>query len=130
MLADGNSASAVGMWTYPETLGSTPSPRLGSSLTYVPSKRSCLLFGGASHEQQLSNDLYELNLVTNAWRLVGGATRPPPRYDHLAVLVHRRRGANGAVAASPGAELLLVFGGSSGVGVLDDLWAFDIGTQQ
>lgn len=41
---------------------STPSPRVGASLVYNEQLDSCILFGGASHEQGSYNDLFTLSL--------------------------------------------------------------------
>ncbi|KAI9202682.1 uncharacterized protein BJ171DRAFT_600694 [Polychytrium aggregatum] len=92
-----------------------PSPRAGHSLTLVPEKGVAALFGGASHEEGPQNDLVLFELATKRWiRPPQLLSKPPPRYEHAACLVHRR-----------GIPTLLVFGGSDGEQVLNDLWAFN-----
>ena len=39
-----------------------PSPRAGHSLTFDSESLSCLVFGGASHEHGLSNELFKLDI--------------------------------------------------------------------
>lgn len=39
-----------------------PSPRAGHTLTYNPNNNECVLFGGASHEDGLYDDIYRLDV--------------------------------------------------------------------
>ena len=110
-----------------------PSPRTGSCLLYSSKTRAVYLFGGASHEEGLTNTLYKLSLgmtlyffanfddllETLIWKKVvlnKGAKEPKTRYDLAAqlVLVNNK-------------EYIVVFAGCSENGLENDLWMFDIG---
>ncbi|KAJ3415421.1 Radial spoke head 14 [Chytridiales sp. JEL 0842] len=118
------SSSSSPLWSFPHTAGFIPAPRVGASLTFVPHKNSCFLFGGASHEDGFKNDLYTLNASTGIWTFLSpNGARPTPRYEHAMALVHRK-------SSEPSTELkptLLLFGGASEECLLNDLWALDIG---
>ncbi|ORZ36182.1 hypothetical protein BCR44DRAFT_1432952 [Catenaria anguillulae PL171] len=95
-----------------------PSPRTGSSTVPTPDGRF-LVFGGASAEEGLSNDLYELSIdtvtETASWKplnhLHSGAL-PMPRYDHAAFFIDNQ---------------MIVMGGAGPDGsCLNDVWVYDI----
>ncbi|KAI8852412.1 hypothetical protein BC829DRAFT_75298 [Chytridium lagenaria] len=115
-------------WVFPSVGGRVPSPRVGCTVTAVPGQNGCLLFGGASHEEGFRNDLFWLDLGTMTWteaRISEGPI-PKPRYEHMAAVVFRRDGANPDLRSPH----LLVFGGSSEEGLLNDLWDFDLATRK
>jgi hypothetical protein len=55
-------SAATATWFAPFTAGHIPSPRVGATLTYASEKESCIMFGGASHEDGFTNDLFAFNL--------------------------------------------------------------------
>ncbi|KAI9325911.1 hypothetical protein DFJ73DRAFT_867781 [Zopfochytrium polystomum] len=108
--------------------GAGPSPRVGASMTYLPSTTTCAVFGGASHEEGFRNDLYLLNFETKSWTEVKISEKdlPTPRYEHCAAAVKWRE----QEQATPKRECLFVFGGSSEKGLLNDCWIFDFEKQK
>ncbi|KAI9218177.1 hypothetical protein BC828DRAFT_389328 [Blastocladiella britannica] len=105
-----------------------PSPRTGASLVSLGTKTRnlFLVFGGASVEEGLSNELYVLEAdaasAVAVWDKIQPITSPdhptpPPRYDHAAVAME--------------ADGVLICGGAGPDGVcLDDLWSFDMETRE
>ncbi|KAJ1567275.1 hypothetical protein HK096_010409 [Nowakowskiella sp. JEL0078] len=60
--------SAVPVWIPVVTTDLAPSPRVGNSLTYISGKVGRLiLFGGANHEEGVSDELFEFNIETYKW---------------------------------------------------------------
>ncbi|KAI8811371.1 hypothetical protein BJ742DRAFT_139280 [Cladochytrium replicatum] len=95
---------------------SEPSPRVGHSTTTLHSS-SLIVFAGANHEQGPLNDTYVVDCGSWIWKRIKTGRSPKARYEHSATLVQRA-----------GKSFLLVFGGSDGVGVLNDVWILDLET--
>ena len=85
----------------------------GHSLTSIHQGRSLLKFGGSSAGQQRINDLYALDVQDLLWRPIqASGAAPVPRTAH------------GSVSFSGGSRML-VFGGASRQGRLNDLHMLD-----
>ncbi|KAF0698061.1 Aste57867_11309 [Aphanomyces stellatus] len=96
-------------WTHGSTVGTPPSARANPSL--VVHDNRAIVFGGWDGHTRF-NDVVCLDLTT--WRWTRGALRddtevPAPRTDHSAVWW-------------PKGEAMVVFGGTSVHGPLDDVW--------
>lgn len=100
-------------WTLLETKGDIPVARCGH--TVVRGSSALILFGGEDARRRKLNDLHMLKLTSLTWlplRCKGQA--PSPRSNHVATLYDDK--------------LLLVFGGSSKSGTLNDLYSLDFDT--
>lgn len=104
-----------------------PSPRAGCSLVYHP-KANCILFGGASHEDGVLNDIYQLNhskLFLNQanfqWNQIEVKSEivPNPRYEHSSQIVERKEDL----------ELLVMFG-TCETHPFGDVWSFNLTTNK
>jgi len=103
---------------------SPPSPRIGHSIHYLKKRKEIVLFGGASIEEGTSNDIYIYNIKKNTWnkqKVVykesnGKLSKiPEPRYEHTGVIVENEKGE----------EELFVFGGTTGVKLLNDSFIYN-----
>eukprot|EP00759_Apiculatamorpha_spiralis_P001958 PhF_6_TR1064/c0_g1_i1/m.2236 len=110
---------ALGSWNSHSCTGIAPSPRTGQSLTVIPEslrpEKYLLLFGGKapSCECGYSNEVFMLETQTYRWRkITAGQTNPTPRANHSATFV--------------GTHSLVIVGGESHVGWLNDVWLFDL----
>ena len=96
-------------WSAVSPSGPTPAPRAGQSWTVDPSSAVAYLFAGQDAGSDLS-DLWAYDLTADAWqRLEPDGDRPTPRHDHSAAWIDGFG--------------LVVFGGRTDSGVLDDFWA-------
>ena len=107
-------------WTELAPTGTPPAPRYGYSLEFDPNRQRAILFGGVPYGGIPFNDVWALTLGGGplAWtRLFPGGTGPSPRYVHLATYdgVHDR---------------MLVSGGASGSGTLQDVWRLQFSSDQ
>lgn len=111
-----------------------PSPRAGHSFVFDPESNASYVFGGASHEEGLSNEIYQLDhggliqyiakcpnsssavTATLTWRFLDLEGKPPARYEHCAVLASRR-----------GRRVMLVLFGAADEQPLGDIWSLDLG---
>lgn len=79
---------------------------------------SLYVFGGtdsAKAPRTYLGDLWEYNLDTNSWKELipkYAAYRPEPRAGHVMFLAGR---------------MIYIWGGESATGLLNDMWAFDLG---
>ena len=75
--------------------------------------------------------IYSVNefIVSLEWKSISvtGSSIPPPRYEHLSVVVDRKINRNSSSKESSSKECMLIFGGSGDQGLLNDVWSFDIG---
>jgi len=103
---------------------SPPSPRIGHSLHYLKKSKEIVLFGGASIEEGTSNDIYIYNLSKNKWtkqKIVykesnGKLSKiPEPRYEHTGIIIENK----------DGEEELFIFGGTTGVKLLNDSFIYN-----
>jgi tRNA wybutosine-synthesizing protein 3 len=93
------------MLTNKPHLSENPSPRTGHS--FIPTnKNSFLMFGGASHEEGISSDLFSFDFDSLKFKNII-SNGPSKRYDH---------------AANYYKNALYVFGGASDSELLSDLW--------
>lgn len=97
-------------WSPVFTAGNTPSPRSRHTATLV--KSTLWVVGGLGEGQTVFNDVYTLNTSSMVWSkpVIKGTTPMPPRWGHSAI----RSG-----------SLIIIFGGHSGVHVLNDLYILD-----
>jgi len=102
-------------WTQLSPAGAGPSPRYSCSLQLDPNRQRAILFGGATFPTSppnIYNEVWALSLTgsTPVWTQLAPAGTPPgPRYLHYAV-------------DDPVHDRMLVSGGSSGLGTLEDVW--------
>uniref|UniRef100_A0A6B2L260 BTB domain-containing protein n=1 Tax=Arcella intermedia TaxID=1963864 RepID=A0A6B2L260_9EUKA len=76
------------------------------------------VFGGYDNQTGLSNDLYELNIETNTWKLLSdnNLVKPSPRYSHVSVILKTNT-----------RKYVLIFGGRGAQSlVFNDIWRYDI----
>jgi hypothetical protein len=101
----------VASWTAVSPAAPGPDPRWGHSWTVDPSNAVAYLFGGRG-SSDLFGDVWAYDLSADRWsELQPDGDRPVPRFEHGAAWID---------------ELgLVVFGGRTEAGPLDDFWAFD-----
>jgi len=98
-------------WSELQAVGAAPAPREDHTWTATADGATAYLFGGRDGAT-IYEDLWAYDLATDAWSQVSDAgAGPPARFGHNA-------------AWTPGIGLV-VFGGQSGAGFLNDLWAYD-----
>jgi hypothetical protein len=97
------------MWTELEPGNATPSPRSNPALVFDPAGRDWL-FGGRI-DGGYSAELWSLNPLTNTWTQHPVDGGPSPRASHDAVW-------------DTVGQRLIVFGGQTEQGVMNDLWVF------
>jgi N-acetylneuraminic acid mutarotase len=111
-----------------------PSERFWGSLVYRDQQRDYLWFGGHDNTNLGNkNDLYRFDPETNVWhRLFEGDTwnKPgnalcdfPPDFATIAPNSPERRHAAGLIWSNA-CERLLLFGGKTDCGIVDDLWSY------
>jgi len=105
---------------------SPPSPRIGHSIHYLRKRKEIVLFGGASIEEGTSNEIYIYNLSKNTWnkqKIVykesnGKLSKiPEPRYEHTGFIIEKEN-----------EEELFIFGGTTGVKLLNDCFIYNFET--
>lgn len=117
---------STGSWVFFNTTGAPPTPefaRHASELVYAPVEDRLYVFGGHDGTAMgRRNDLWRFELQTRAWMAVSaGDTEPRQpncraperREEHALVYLQAQR-------------RLMVFGGESGCGLLDDLWYYNL----
>lgn len=82
---------------------------------WEPDTRSILLFGGQSDSAPYHNDFWRFDTASREWREIQADPRPGARHFY-------------AAAYDTAASRLLLFGGSTAGGSVDDLWAFGTGS--
>ncbi|MHC5081118.1 MAG: Kelch repeat-containing protein, partial [Planctomycetota bacterium] len=111
-------------WNLLPASGTAPSSRQGHTAIYDPDNHRMVLFGGTTSAFGFGgalDDLFTLDLTSGAegwteWLPATTGTPPSSRWGHTAVF-------------DPGAKRMIVFGGDDGaLGVLNDVWAFDLTT--
>ena len=101
----------VARWTAVAPATAGPGPRSGHTWTVDPSSAAAYLFGGRG-SAGLAGDVWSYDLTSDRWtQLQPDGDGPPPREGHSAAWVDGLG--------------LVVFGGRTGAGVLDDFWAYD-----
>ncbi len=101
-------------WTQLAPTGTPPAARASHSAVYDPAGDRMIVFGGTFADIRLG-DVWALSLAgTPAWtQLAPTGTPPAPRASHAAVL-------------DPARDRMIVLGGSSAAGYLDDVWALSL----
>lgn len=100
-------------WSGVDPSGEAPSPRSDGTWTTDPSSAIAYLFGGRGSGGDI-DDLWAYDLTADAWRrLEPAGERPTARREHVAAWVDGLG--------------LVIHGGRTDSGVLDDLWAYDPG---
>jgi hypothetical protein len=109
-------------WSKVATTGTSPSARSSTAAVYNPNTKEMIVFGGNTSASGLSfsplNDVWALNLATNAWRSVATTgTAPAARLFHTA-------------AIDAASSRLYVYGGGDANAFqgpfLRDLWSLDL----
>jgi flagellar hook capping protein FlgD/galactose oxidase-like protein len=102
-------------WGLLATAGTTPAGRAFHSLIYDPIRDRALLFAGAA-SSGLVNDVWELTFSgTPTWtQIVPAGTPPSPRQAPSAIY-------------DPVRDVMLVFGGSTSAGRVNDVWQLSLG---
>jgi N-acetylneuraminic acid mutarotase len=90
---------------------SAPPPTTGHSLTSID--HFALYFGGASHEEGVSSQLYRLDYASWTWSKIL-SEGPCARHEHGAALIKYQKKPH-----------LFIFGGVSDTELLHDCWLFD-----
>jgi hypothetical protein len=96
---------------------SVPCPRAGHSICYDKTSNSCVLFGGANHEQGMLNDMYTLDMDSFTWIRLKDATIPA-RYEHVAFITERNNQS----------EMIVMYGAGTDH-PLNDVWSFNMVTR-
>ena len=106
-------SAGLARWSAISPSGLTPAPRADQSWTVDPSSAVAYLFAGRGDGSDL-DDLWAYDLTADVWeRLEPAGDRPAPRHDHVAAWIEGLG--------------LVVFGGRTDSGALDDFWAYDPG---
>src|SRR5262249_2237616 len=105
--------------------GSSTSPaargQIQGQFVYDSTHRRFVLFGGRCFDPArcayggMLNDTWVYDPVANAWTEITAAVRPPPRNQ-------------GQMFFDQAHGVVVLYGGSSAAGVLNDLWTLDVGT--
>jgi N-acetylneuraminic acid mutarotase len=97
--------------------GTEPAPRYGHSA--IVHENKMIVFGGYDNEGGKSNELFTLDLTTNAWNQIKmtGQSWPEARYNHQALLMQHQK-----------KPVMIVFGGTNGTTPLSEVLAFDLTT--
>jgi hypothetical protein len=99
-------------WVERTDITGGPSPRQDHTWTVGRDNKMAYLFGGLTADGP-SNELWELNLLTDTWTLLQpSGDAPPPRFGHTATWV-----------AHDGH--LIVWSGQGSSAFFDDVWAYD-----
>lgn len=104
-------------WTEIETSGNPPSPRTFFGSTHDAGRNRIVLFGGqiGDFQSYAYNDTYALDLETHAWeRLHNGDRGPAPSTRMHAMMGY-----------DPTRDRVLLWGGHTDIGDLNDLWVMD-----
>lgn len=102
-------------------LANGPPARGQPSLAAYTDASTLLLFGGWDGQQRF-NDLWSLDVDTWQWKLLQPAgASPPPRADHSGVMWRY-------CDCGHWKDILVVFGGSTVDGLLNDVWLYDVDT--
>jgi N-acetylneuraminic acid mutarotase len=115
-----------------------PTPRTGAVTWTAPGAGGDLwLFGGEDHFLTFYNDFWKFSIATNTWTQVGGSTNQMGVYGTLGVpaagnIPGQRWGATARIDASGTVWLFGGYGNDSAgtLGLLDDLWNYNITTNQ
>jgi len=105
------SSSAQLIWTQLNS-SNLPLARYASRSVYVPSSNSMLIFGGQGSSAFL-NDLWSYSISSNSWTQLNSSTSPSVRAGHTAIYLSS-------------SNSMLVFGGYTGGGWLNELWSYNI----
>ena len=102
-------------WTQIVPTGTPPAPRFGHTAVYDPAGQRIVVFGGQA-EAGRRNDVWILTLAgPPAWSEQTPAGTPPSgRVGHVAVY-------------DPVGHRMLVFGGFTALGTVDEVWALSLG---
>jgi len=106
-----NLAPGSESWEQLTPAGSVPSARAYAYAVYCPERRSVVVYGG--YDGGNLGDVWELTLDTLAWHSISASGAPSARRD-------------GGVVYDAAGGRMLVFGGRTGSGFTDDLWALDL----
>jgi Galactose oxidase, central domain len=105
--------AGVARWTAITPTSPAPDARSGHAWTVDPSSAVAYLFGGRGSAGALG-DAWSYDLTADRWAEVpSSGKRPGPRFEHGAAWID--------------GVGLVVFGGRTDAGPLDDFWAFDPG---
>lgn len=104
-------SAGLARWSAVSARGPTPEPRADQSWTVDPSSAVAYLFAGRGGGSNL-DDLWAYDLTADAWELLEtDSDRPMARHDHSAPWIDGLG--------------LVVLGGRTDAGVLDDFWVYD-----
>lgn len=139
-------STATPSWTSLHPGGSgAPPAKFGGAMVYDRDRDRMLLFAGHNNtptDGDISNELWQLNLATNAWSLlrkgdtitgerciVGGSQVEPLGVNYATpdMMTPERRFKHG-LAADPVGSRVLTVGGESDCAKLDDIWSLDLAT--
>lgn len=111
LLASGVNAQT---WVELTPTGTAPVPRTNATAIYDPIGNRLVVFGGLISGGDL-NDVWALDLASNAWTELTPASGPAPttRWSHNAVY-------------DPGAHQMLIWSGRHRGDFYNDVWAFDL----
>jgi N-acetylneuraminic acid mutarotase len=99
---------------------SSPSARHGAKMIYDPVGKQVILFGGRGKSEiggDLLNDIWAFDLEKEKWREIEISTQPPSRLSPGFVY-------------DPSHHQVILFGGYSSRGRLDDTWLLDLNDYQ
>lgn len=116
---DVHQVDAAGRWTKIAATGTKPSACAEAAGVYDAPGNRVVIFGGSTNSSTVYNDLYALDLGSNAWtKLNATGTPPSPRRAHSGVYDPLRR-------------RMVVFGGTNSStisSVFNDAYALDLAT--
>jgi hypothetical protein len=103
-------------WSMLSTAGTPPAGRVRHSMIYDPVRDRMLVFGGDPWGSQFANQVWELTLSgAPTWtQLLPAGALPSGRNLHTAIY-------------DPVRDVMLVFGGSTATGRVNDLWQLTLG---
>jgi len=99
--------SAANGWTY---MGAKPPARSYFAMAYDSESDRVILFGGLGASSGYFNDTWAYDFNTNTWTKMDPVAEPPARGSH-------------AMTYETRSDRVILFGGNSNAGLLNDTWA-------
>lgn len=128
-------AASDGKWTRLHGAANAPRERFWANLEWDAANAGLLMFGGHDNtDLGNSNDLWSYSPSKDAWTQLREGDTPnlpangqcdfPPNFTHVDMASPERR--NAAATAMDPEQGLLLFGGKTDCGLINDVWAFSV----